>query len=338
MSRNRLVFGVLAISLTAAGVLWLAGVRLVSAGTVQPDVAALALMPPETSALIGLDIDGLRSTLLYPAWKEKADAKMRDQDYQDFVSRTGFDPERDLASVTAGAWKESDKPAFLAVVNARYSRASVAAFLTEKGSVTENYRGYDLFRSRHSRHSDGALALVDDHTILAGTLPAVKRALDQKAQPGPSAVNNSALVDRVSVISSENQAWAVSLDPGSFLPRGIGVAIPGEASTRHTPAANAFRILQTLEGSTVAVNATSGIRLLLEGVCASEEDARTLADAARGLLAMGRLAAPANHPEWLQIVMAFRVEQDQKQVRMTGNIPAELLNRLLANSSVALPH
>ncbi len=335
MSRKSSVI-ILALLLALSGViLWNKLNYRASAATVQPDVNSLALMPPGTSTIFGLDMDGLRASPLYAAWRQKFAAKLQEREYTEFVSRTGFDPERDLEGVTGGAWKNGDQPAMLAVVTVRYNRANLAALLREKGSTAETYRGFEVFHSPHARRGSGpgsgsdpgTLALVDDRTILAGTAAAVQQALDLKVQPGPNVLSNSALIERVRRIGAENQVWAVSSAPGSFLP----------ANLPPVSQANALRVLQGLEGSTVAVNAASDFRLLVEGSCANSEDARTLADAARGLLAMGRLAAPINRPEALDVLNSFRIEQEERQVRVTAQIPSQLLQNLI-ESPAAMRH
>jgi hypothetical protein len=99
-----------------------------------------------------------------------------------------------------------------------------------------------------------------------------------------------------------------------------------------------MRILQGLQASTVAANASNGLRLLAEGACASPEDAQTLADAARGLLAMLRLMAPANQPQAIELLNALHIEQQQSKVTLTAAIPLQLLEELAQKPDLLLPH
>lgn len=332
MKSKSLVVVLVALLVVAGIAFWRAAVPRASAGTVQPDVASLALVPAQATTVFGVDLDGLRSSVLYSKWRQRLEQKRRDADYNEFVTRTGFDVERDLQGVTAAAWKNTDVPVFLAVVTARYNRASLSAFLVEKGAKVENYRGFELLRPDRAGHGspsgsrphisrgNGALVLLDDRTILAGVDTAVKQALDLKLQPGQSVLANSALLERVRKIGAENQLWAVSTAPGAFLPAEIPVG-----------KANVARVLKGLQGSTFAINATSGLKLLIEGSCASAEDAQTLAEAARGILAMLRLAAPSDRPEALELLNSFQVQQEESQVRVTGQVSAQLLNELIEN-------
>jgi len=208
-------------------------------------------------------------------------------------------------------------------VTMTYNRTTLATLLREKNAVVSNYKGFEVFSPPQSRRTPPALALLDDRTMVVGSAAAVQQAIDLKTQPGPNVLSNADLINRVTRIGVENQVWAVSTAPGTFIPRNLP-ATPGNIPS-------AIRVLQGLQGSTFAVNASSGLKLLVEGTTGTEEDARTLADAARGLLAMGRLAAPSNRPEALEVLSAFRVEQDQREVRISAQVTPELLNRLFEN-------
>lgn len=335
MNRRTYIAVLVALVVVAAALMWLGGARRASANTIQPDRNSLALVPVQATTILGVDVDALRATPVYATWQQRTANRRHDAGYDEFLARTGFDIERDLAAVTAAAWKVGDRPEFLAVATARFNPSAVSSFLKEKGGTMEIYNGVELLipDSGHAKPGEDYPALVlqladRPNTILAGSSAAVKQALDLRANSGFSALSNQALLDRVQKIGAENQIWAVSTAPGAFLPSHLPLP----------PQANAARVLQGLRGSTVAVNAAGGLRLLMEGACANADDARTLADAARGILAMLRLMAPANQPEVLQALNSFQVEQRESDVRLTAQIPQQLLDELAQKPGMFLPH
>jgi hypothetical protein len=341
MNRSRYWAFLFALALLATALVWLGGQQRVSAGTVQPDRSSLALIPVQATSLFGLDLDALRATAVYAVWQQRNSVRTHDPGYDEFLARTGFDIERDLAAVLSAAWNNGAQPAFLAVATARYDPAAVSAFLKEKGAAVETYGGVELLApdGRHTRPGQDYLALVlqlpdRPNTILAGTSSAVKQALDLRAYPAFSVLNNQALLGLAQKIGAENQAWAVSLAPGAILPQRLPQA-PGPAAAVQ---ANIMRILQGLQASTFAAGATNGLRLLAEGACASAEDAQTLADAARGLLAMLRLMAPANQPQVIELLNSFRIDQQQSKVTLTAIISPQLLQELAQKPDLLLPH
>ncbi len=65
------------------------------------------------------------------------------------------------------------------------------------------------------------------------------------------------------------------------------------------------------------------------GDCRTEQDAKTLGDAARGMVGLGRLSVPENQPEMLRLFDDIKVEQKQQSVQLNVNIPADLIDRLI---------
>jgi hypothetical protein len=312
----------------AAALVWHGGILRVSANTVQPDISSLSLLPAQSSAIFGADLDALRGTPVYSNWSQRANQE-QEPEYSEFVARTGFDPQRDVAGVLAGAWKEGTEGRFVAVVTARYSPSAVAAFLKEKGAAAEQYRGFELLMPGEAHDADRpALAMLDSGVLLVGTETAVRQAIDRKLDHGDSVLMNQALLARVQQIGIENQVWAVTSAASSLL--------PPQPPSANQP--NLARVLAGLQASTFAMNAAADIRLVAQGNCASEDDARLLADAARGMLAMMRLVAPANHPEALEALNSFQVEQQAAQVKVTAQIPEQLLDQLANEPEALIPH
>ncbi len=153
------------------------------------------------------------------------------------------------------------------------------------------------------------LTVVDAATALAGAPEAVRAALARRG--GKPAV--TPLLTRARAIPAEYQVWAVS----SGTPD-----IPGGAG-------NFDRLLRAVADVTFVADLRSGIRAEARGVCRDEPNARKLADALRGLLALARLAAPKSDPALNGVYDAIRIEQQRDTVRLKAEIPAGSAARLL---------
>ncbi len=328
---NRKLYPILLLILVvAAGMLiWHGSGARASASSVQPDGSILALMPAQSTALFGLDLDGLRSTALYGKWSQSL-AQKHDQKYDDFVAQTGFDPLRDVQSVTGAQWKDGEEVGVLIVVTARYDPTRVAAFLKQHQEVaTTVYSGFELFgpSAEHAGKDHGAFAFLDDRTIIAGSEAAVRQAIDQKLSPGQNVMANQALMLRVGQIPVENQFWAVTTAPGSLMhghmPREVGQAKVGE-------------ILSRLQASSFAINAASDLRLVAQADCADVNDAHALAEAARGILAMIRLMAPASEPRAQAVLNSLQIVEQGQQVTVRAQISADLLDQFASGHGFAM--
>jgi len=321
-------------AVAAALVIW--GGGRVSAGTVQPDLSSLALLPAQSIAIFGVDADGLRLTPMYTRWNQQQSQQPRDKHYDEFVAATGFDPLRDVEAVTGAGWKEGDQGRGLVVVTARYNRAAVAAFLKQQKDVaTEVYQGVELFGSNEqpAGKNHGAVALLDDRTIIAGDSAAVRQAIDRRGNPTQSVLANQSLMSRVNQIGAENQIWAVTGAPGNLMNTPLPAPVPNLPVAGQ---ANIARILSGLQASTFGLSAAADMRMRAEAACASEDDARALAEAGRGLLAIARLMAPRQQPQALQVLNSFQIEQYGNQVKVTAQIPAAVLDQLAQHPQALL--
>ncbi len=271
------------------------------------DSTLAALMPPDATILAGVRMESLRSTPLY----KKLLASHLLQPLDDFARQTGFDPRRDVRELLIGS---SAKDAILA------ARGTFGEHNFE-GLTKQTYKGYTLYSS-----GQGGVALIDGSTALAGTLPAVKAALDRHKSGDRSRPED--LLRRARQIPAQNQIWVV-LNGFDNL---FTARIPDTGNI-----GNAGRILHSLANTTAAIDLRAGVNGYLTGSCRTEQDAKNLGDTARGLIGLARLGVPEKRPELLSLLDGIKVDQQQLTVNITVAVPEDLAEKLfdLLGSRVA---
>ena len=162
----------------------------------------------------------------------------------------------------------------------------------------------------------GTVAFINSTTAVAGPPAVVRAVVDRRNPSGVPA----ALLAKVRTISAQNQIWAVSL--GGFSQ--IASAVPPAG-----PMASLGKILSMLEDLTLAADLRSGVNAAVTGLCKTEQDARSLSDALRGLIGLGRLSTPNDEPEMLRLYDGIQVEQQQRTVRVRAQIPQDLLDKAI---------
>src|SRR5207244_2777225 len=100
-------------------------------------------------------------------------------------------------------------------------------------------------------------------------------------------------------------------------------------SSRGDNLSNFGRVFRSLERVSGTADLRSGIVATFNGDCRTEQDAKTLGDAARGMVGLGRLSVPENQPEMLRLFDGIKVEQKQQSVQLNVNIPPDLIDRLI---------
>ncbi len=288
----RWVVAVLLISLVA-------GCSSAPTGRASVDSTLAALMPPDATMLAGVRMEAVRSTPLY----KKLLANQSLQQLDDFARETGFDPRRDVRELLAGS---NGKDLVIA------ARGTFPEHNFE-GLTKQTYKRYTLYV-----RGQGGVALIDGSTAVAGTLPAVKAALDRHHSGDRARPDD--LLARARQIPAQNQTWSVSNGFDNLLTS----RVPETGNL-----GNAGRILRSLENTTIAADLSTGINGYLTGVCRTEQDAKNLGDAARGLIGLGRLSVPEKQPELLRLWDGIKVDQQQRTVSITVAVPEDLVEKLL---------
>jgi hypothetical protein len=271
------------------------GLNRTSPSRVDRDLSAFIL--PDAILLAGVEMAQLRATPVY----QKLETRRSLPQLDEFTARTGFDPRRDVRTL---------------LISSDATETVVAARGDFKVTIPES-----MEKLQHGKHtiykgSDGAFAILDDHTTLAGSLNGVRRAIDQSGK-GPV---SSGLVARAREVPAGNQIWAVTLGGGDILPR----AIPRDGN-----AANLSRFLRSLEQISFWADLRSGAQATAIGVATTDKDAETIASTIRGFVGLGRLRTSENRPELLRFIDSIAVRQEQRTVRLTIDVPRDVVDQLL---------
>lgn len=257
-----------------------------SRGPSTLDPALEAFIPGDAVLLAGVRVESLRNTPLFERLMASSGA---------LAARTGFDPRKDARELLLA----SDGASAVVAARGTFRASAVPA-----SAPRADYRGTVIYGE-----GEGAFAIVDGTTAVAGSPEAVRAALDRRGRRAA----RTALLARARAIPAEYQVWAVSSGPPE---------VPGGAGSFD-------RMLRAVSDVTFVADLRSGLRAEARGACRDEKNARALADALRGLLALGRLAAPKNDPEFARLYDTVRIEQQRDKVRVAADVPEETAARLL---------
>ena len=340
--------------------------RAVNAQTLALDRSLLALLPGDATTLAGFHIEQLKQTAAYRYFEENSRQQnpSGQNELDDFATLTGFDPRRDVQELLVASWPApagsaqnqsspdanqgapappNGNPEFVAVARGQFNIASITAAARLQGAASQNYRGFDLWsparragpqkslprrgpgpRPGRREPQQGVLTFLDTTTALAGTRGAVMASIDRKLGGGPSLLDKTSLLARAQTISASSQVWAVSENPGEMIAR----AAPKAAGQN----ANFVRILSGMQNTTFALDLMNGLSLHAAGLCKSAEDAKTLADAARGLVAIGRLGTSQQRPEMTSLLDGVEVDQNNSEIDISVTVDAATFEKLLQNN------
>ena len=209
---------------------------------------------------------------------------------------------------------------FLVAARGRFDPDELGETFRNAGASREDYRGMEVYSFGGSGGSDDAgaksnggvfsVAFLDAETALAGPAGALRPSLDRRLEGGPSLADNTTLIELAEAIPGVNHVWAVSHQPGRLMPE----QEPGAEPAPHQPA---LQILKTMEQSTFGLALDDGVTMRAEAFFPTAEGATLLGDAARGLIAMGRLMTSPQNAGLTAFLDSIVVAEDATLVKIS---------------------
>jgi hypothetical protein len=272
------------------------------------------MIPPDARALAGIDITGLKNTEFYKRESGRLNASGLDL----MAERTGLDPRRDLSHI-AVAW---DGKKVLLIVEGRFSLADLERKLTGAGAHETPYRKYKILGDVKN-----SIAFLNQNLAIAGPLEALEPAID-RFDDGKGGVPEN-LQAQMNNVSKNDQVWLVSAGGLPFV----------EMRMRSDVESALSNIVDYVNGMSAGIKVDTGLHLQAEISCISEQGAKRVHDALRGVIGFGRLSTKDHETELLRIYDSIQVDQKQQAVDvladLSGDLADALLNRLEPGSNTA---
>jgi len=243
----------------------------------DPRNDVLAQMPAESSAVLYIDLDGLRqSPFLAELYKWAPQAKA-DADYAQFLQSTGFNYETDLHRVSIAFLKHGEATTLFAVAEGRFDRKKISTYASQTGT-RENHGGREIF----SVPLSGSTRRIT-FTFLRNDRIALTNGTNLEASSQRPA-------------DSDAQAWRVRFRRLAGSPvfavvrqdAGAGAALSMQAP-RGLQSAQLSALIDQLQWITVAGKPEADrLRVVLEGESGAEGPTRQLSDVINGLLVLAQ--------------------------------------------------
>ena len=331
MNKSRFVlaastFIVAAGALTAVGALYMDPAR----AAVGPLPAEGLALPADAQFVMGIDVRRFVASPFYSRFGGEH-AEGRPQAFAEMEAKTGIDPERDVDAIyVAGrrgaAGKRGDGDGVV-IVTGTFDRYKVQRAIEtgDKGVTSANHLGTPMyvFGEEARRGKAGAVAFLDDKTLVMGSRPSVEQTIAARNDGKSGLRANAELTALLETVRPGSTFWAVgdrtvlaSMPRGLPGPQGAGDQIP----------------LPELKTVVVTAELDPVVSFEATGEAADPAAAQNLADVVRGFLALANLQA-AQKPELKQLSSAVSITTDANKVRINGRFPYEMLDALRAKKT-----
>jgi hypothetical protein len=280
---------------------------------------AIAWLPKESVGLVVVEVRALRGRKGNIDWMEEIESLGHEGGpLNDVQQRFGAEAFAGLDRVGLAIVPEvNNRVAYGIVTDGTFDEAKMRAAIGAEPIVT--------LREAEGDGPDLSLTILPGGRPAAGPRAVLERVRASAARPGDGLVANSRLLDRLQEIRPGSQVW------GALDSRSLGELTRDYAAQRGLQASPLASASQFSSLVSIAFQGWLGetVQIDLSGKADSEAHARSLADAARGLLALGRMAAGNQAPPGvIDLLDGIRVDQQSDLLLVHASVAEKSLAAL----------
>jgi hypothetical protein len=254
-----------------------------------------ALVPPDTTLLVGLRVENLVKTPIYQKYLSGGKIPIIDK----FARGTGINPEKSLWNLLLVS---NGRDSFV-LGRGKFADELMAPDFSKKGIARFGYKGLTLFGDEQQ-----AMLMVNSSTIAMGDTATLRALVDRRASfhglPEPLNVLTKE-------VPHETQLW------GAYTGGPVDLPLTGNLQ-------NANKVLGLLGNGIFHFDLSHGVKGTITGVAANAQDAQQAHDGLAGFLGLGRMMAPTNQPELVLALDGIQVSQEGQRVSLRVAEPDEL--------------
>jgi hypothetical protein len=249
------------------------------AGVLQAaDQQLLNLVMPDAKILAGVNVSQAKTSPFGQFVISQIPAQ--DQHLQDVITKTGFDPRRDLDELLLASNGAQSNPSHLTLACGTFNVAQIQAAATAAGATLEVYKLITIVENLKHGQAFAFLSPTCDSGFsiaVAGGVADVKGAIDRQTAP--------AKVDADLLVTANQDAWAVSLVPPP--------AIQPPANAPNVPAVPST-VFQNVQRANGGIKFGANVILNAQLQADSAQNASALANVLQFLLNLGQMQAQQN--------------------------------------------
>jgi hypothetical protein len=305
------------------------------------DAGLLALLPPGAKIISGVDFERARNSQFGQFMTGKM--KTGNQDFENFVTETGFDPRHDLQEVlfaSTGPDANGDSSRFVILARGYFDQERITAAAKTKGMIPHTFQGVVLFVDNHPAKRSTGFAFLDGGIGVIGDVDTVKKIISNRGTEG---VLDPALQAQVYKVGEDNDAWFVSSVAGDYLATHFNRGQSSGASSNSVSQSMAHsQAVQSVLQASGGLHFGDSVEISFEAVTRSAKDATSLADVVRFFASMVEMQREKDPRAGIAASaldnMSLKTEGDSMYLSIS--LPEKSLEQLVDSSDrgVVRPH
>ena len=272
----------------------------------------LNMLPADVMGVMFIDFNKAMSI-------ESADKAIKESDdyqkYQEFIEKTGIDPQNDIYYIAVGIKGGGNENAAV-IANLKYDQAKLIEVIHEESDkeiVEQEYSGMTIYEME-SEDNKGGFCFIDDSNILAGSVPEVKAVIDVLLNNADNFSKNKELNALLDKTNQKALFWGAMMIPEDA--KGKVSENPMLSSLQDI---NAVAMYFDYKNQNVIAE--------IKAMSPDAEKNKQIAEMLNGLKAFGAMAAKEK-PEIGELVNNIQVVAESDHVKISAEIPEELLKSM----------
>jgi len=293
----------------------------------------LAWIPQEVNSVAYFDVQSLRQSELGKSLEKDFDNKISrwrdDEDYKEFLDKTGFDVDKDLHNVLMGfdANDRDTSQRFAVIATGNFDEQKIIeAIKTAHDSMefhhdkselaSETYNGKTIYVIKED--GEKACYFADAHTMVAGSKDWIQAIIDGKSAD-KSAQKNAAITGLLGKLRYKDQCWFVA-NTATMMEK-VAAELGESGDFQGT------RAVKAVQNIVFSAKVGSKADLYGEALCDSDDNSQLLTEAMKGALATAKLAV-SDDREAVDMLNRVDVDQAGKAVKMSASLDKAFFDKM----------
>jgi len=293
----------------------------------------LAWIPQEVNSVAYFDVQSIRQSELGKSLEKDFDDKISrwrdDEDYKEFLEKSGFEVEKDLHSVLLGfdGNKGEDARDFAAIATGNFDEQKIIdAIKTAHDSMayhhkrrefaTETYNGKTIYVVKED--GEKACYFADTNTLVTGSKEWIQAVIDGNSAD-KSVQKNSAVTALLGKLRYKDQCWFVANTTAMM--EKVAEELGESGDFKGT------RAVKAVQNIVFSANVGSKAELYGEALCDSEDNSQLLTEAMKGALATAKLAV-SDDRDAVDMLNQVDVDRTGKAVKMSASLDKAFFDKM----------
>jgi len=282
----------------------------------------LSLLPVDALGVLFIDIHRIMAIETVAERIKEGEDEESSQKYQEFIEKTGIDPQEDIHSIAVAVTKGEGKEikAVSAVINLKYSRETLLPLIKENmeegEELTEKeYNGFTIYTTKKEEEKEASFTFLDDSNIGVGNEEGVKSVIDVLQKKRENVFKNDSLVALLEDANKGAILW------GAF-------AIPPEFKEEMTDVPPMLKDIESISAVSLFFDyKNKSIIAEIKLLTGDPDKSQQIADSLNGLKMMGSMIQIQDF-NMGEVLDNIEITAGPDHVKVYASFPEELLDKL----------